>query len=159
MNHGDAGLELHNGKFKDASPTVIGGYVYIGSYDDNLYCLNAITGAKIWNYVTEGALFGSPAVVGSYVYVGDFDNITYCLNAFTGVQVWNYTTDNALWSLPAVAGNYLYIGSQGGYLYCLNAFTGVFIWKYNTGDQMLAHHQLWSEVIYMLEITLTQFIV
>ena len=33
----------------ESSPTVVNGKVYVGSDDGNAYCLNASTGAKIWN--------------------------------------------------------------------------------------------------------------
>jgi serine/threonine-protein kinase len=34
------------------SPTVANGIVYVGSYDGNIYALNARTGGKLWNYMT-----------------------------------------------------------------------------------------------------------
>lgn len=37
------------------SPVVANGRLYIGSRGDGVYCLNASTGAQIWNYIT-GAL-------------------------------------------------------------------------------------------------------
>ena len=36
-----------------SSPAVVGGVVYIGSTDNNVYALNATDGAKLWNYTTE----------------------------------------------------------------------------------------------------------
>ena len=42
------------GGLVESSPAVAGGYVYVGSTDNNVYCLDAVTGAKIWNYTTGG---------------------------------------------------------------------------------------------------------
>jgi DNA primase catalytic subunit len=39
-----------------SSPAVVGGMVYVGSYDHNVYCLDALTGTKIWNYTTGDAV-------------------------------------------------------------------------------------------------------
>ena len=36
-----------------SSPAVANGVVYVGSIDDNIYALNATTGAKLWNYTTR----------------------------------------------------------------------------------------------------------
>jgi len=38
------------------------GIVYIGSWDHNVYALNAKTGAKVWNYTTRGFVESSPTV-------------------------------------------------------------------------------------------------
>jgi outer membrane protein assembly factor BamB len=60
------------------------GYVYVGSGDTHVYCLNAATGVKEWDYETGDDVSSSPAVSGGYVYVGSYDNKAYCLNAATG---------------------------------------------------------------------------
>ena len=54
----------------DSSPAVANGVVYIGSDINNVYALNAATGAKLWSYRTSGVVFSSPAVVNGVVYVG-----------------------------------------------------------------------------------------
>ena len=45
--------------------------VYFSSGDNNVYALNASTGAKLWTYATGAiALLSSPAVANGVVYVG-----------------------------------------------------------------------------------------
>ena len=44
------------------STAVVDGRVYIGSYDNNVYCLDADTGDKIWSYATKASIHSSPAV-------------------------------------------------------------------------------------------------
>ena len=46
-----------------SSPAVVGGFVYVGSYDKKVYCLNASTGNQVWNYTTDYVVYSSPAVV------------------------------------------------------------------------------------------------
>ena len=53
------------------------GVVYIGSYDDNVYALNARTGAKLWSYATGYLVYSSPAVANGVVYVGSHDEKVY----------------------------------------------------------------------------------
>ena len=124
-----------------SSPAVAQGKVYVGSYDRKVYCLNATTGAHIWNYTT-GAYFSSPAVAQGKVYVGSTDMKVWCLNASSASmisyerEIWNYTTGwlNDVRSSPAVADDKVYVGSFDRKVYCLNATTGAHIWGYTTGD-------------------------
>ena len=104
-----------------ASPAVVGGVVYVGSNDGNVYALNATSGIKLWNFATSNIIFSSPAVVGGVVYVGSDDDYVYALNATSGIKLWSYSTGNAVESSPAVVGGVVYVGSYGGNVYALNA--------------------------------------
>jgi len=66
-----------------SSPAVANGVVYVGSTDNNIYALNAGTGALLWKYTT-GAVQSSPAVANGVVYVASEDYNVYALNASTG---------------------------------------------------------------------------
>jgi hypothetical protein len=107
-----AGLEVRS------SPAVVGGFVYVGSWDDNVYCLNAATGTKVWSYKTGRDVVVSPAVAGGLVYVGSNDDNVYCLNAATGTKVWSYKTGGPVeYSSPAVVNGVVYVGSLDGNIY------------------------------------------
>jgi outer membrane protein assembly factor BamB len=60
-----------------SSPAVANGVVYVGSYDNNVYALDASTGAKLWSYTTGNAIGSSPTVANGVVYVGSGDNNLY----------------------------------------------------------------------------------
>ena len=51
--------------------------VYVGSYDNNVYALNASTGALLWKYTTGSPAETSPTVANGMVYVNSFDNNVY----------------------------------------------------------------------------------
>jgi outer membrane protein assembly factor BamB len=55
---------------------VANGVVYVGSYDGNVYALNASTGAKLWSYLAGGG-DSSPAVANGVLYVGSRDYHVY----------------------------------------------------------------------------------
>jgi outer membrane protein assembly factor BamB len=94
-----------------SSPAVANGCVSVGSFDNNVYCLNATTGAKIWSYATGGWVSSSPAISSNgYVYINSDDNNTYCLNAQTGALVWSYSTFGL--GSPAIADSCVYVGSN-----------------------------------------------
>jgi outer membrane protein assembly factor BamB len=60
---------------------VANGVVYVGSDDNNVYALNAGTGAFVWKYTTGGAVYSSPAVANGMVYVGSADGNVYVFTA------------------------------------------------------------------------------
>lgn len=45
-----------------SSPAVVGGVVYIGSLNGNIYALKANTGTKLWTYTTGGPVYSCPAI-------------------------------------------------------------------------------------------------
>ena len=40
-------------------------YVYVGSDNGHLYCINASNGKHVWRYITDGIVQSSPAVFDS----------------------------------------------------------------------------------------------
>ena len=113
-----------------SSPAVVNGIVYVGSFDDNVYALNATSGDKLWNYTTGGAVASSPTVVNGEVYVGSDDGNVYALNAISGYKLWSHNTGNWGVSSPAVVGGVVYIGSWDHNVYALNATNGDKLWSY-----------------------------
>ncbi len=127
-----------------------GGRLYFGSNDAKVYCLNASTGARIWNYTTGNAVDSSPAVINDLVYVGSQDTKIYCLNATVGTLVWSYTTGAPVWlSSPAIARGLVYIGSNDTRLYCLNATSGSAVWSYKTGGGVVSCPAVAGGVVYV----------
>ena len=56
----------------ESSPAVVNGLVYVGSFDDKVYALNASTGAQLWSYTANSSVASSPAVANGVVYFGSF---------------------------------------------------------------------------------------
>src|SRR6266498_3306955 len=94
-----------------SSPAVVNGVVYVGSYDGNLYALNASTGAKVWSFATGDFIESSPAVANGVVCVGSGDYSVYALDASTGAELWSFATGGYVFSSPAVANGVVYVGS------------------------------------------------
>ncbi|MCU1652868.1 MAG: PGF-pre-PGF protein [Pseudonocardia sp.] len=65
---------------------VIEDTVYVGSYDQKVYALDAATGTERWTHTTGSRVFSSPAVVGGTVYVGSNDHTLYALDAVTSTE-------------------------------------------------------------------------
>ena len=127
-----------------SSPAVVNGVVYFGSFDRNVYAVNAKDGTEIWNFSTGGGIYSSPAVADNIVYVGSNDHNIYALNAQPGALIWNYTTSGIESNLcqaqcpPTVSGGIVYAGSNDHNLYALNATNGVQIWNFTTGGDVIS---------------------
>jgi outer membrane protein assembly factor BamB len=55
--------------------------VYVGSYDGNIYALNAKTGSFVWSYATGEMVVSSPAIADNTVYVGSYNNMLYAFSS------------------------------------------------------------------------------
>jgi outer membrane protein assembly factor BamB len=132
-----------------SSATVVNGVVYVGSYDGNVYALNATTGVKLWSFLTGDKVFSSPAVANGVVYVGSNDQNVYALNAATGAELWSYTTGYDVVSSPVVANGVVYIGSEDDSVYALSAATGAKLWSHHTGNQVFSSPTVANGVVYV----------
>ena len=81
--------------YVSSSPTVADGKLYIGTGDSHsyefhdlesgkIYCLDAITGEKIWEYDTTSRVYCTPAIADGKIYIGTNDFYTssdemYCI--------------------------------------------------------------------------------
>ncbi len=74
--------------------------MYVGSWDDNIYCLNASSGLSLWTYSTQGHISASPAVSEGIVYIAAWDDNVYAL----GMQSTNESSSGTpTWLIGAVA--------------------------------------------------------
>lgn len=125
-----------------SSAAAVNDKIYIGSYDQNLYCLDAKSGAKLWNFTTGTPIGWSPAVVNGRVYTGVTDGFCYCLDANTGNLIWKTACGPAVpqnmtvgyvQSSPIISGNKLFVGALDARLYCLDINNdGKILWSFMT---------------------------
>ncbi|MFH0902012.1 MAG: PQQ-binding-like beta-propeller repeat protein, partial [Pseudomonadota bacterium] len=81
------------------SPAAVGvvdghAIVVVGSYDRNIYCLDAATGERLWTHTTGGPVFSAPSIWHDrdrdkvWVFVGANDRMVYALDPANGRQRW-----------------------------------------------------------------------
>lgn len=118
------------------TPAVIGGTVFVPTYEGSLYALDIEDGRVLpgWPFETDGPIIGGVAVASDTVYFGSGDGNVYALDATTGVERWAqpFKTGEAVWSTPTLAGDTLYVTSLDGKLYAINAATGIERWSFKT---------------------------
>ena len=150
-----------------SSPAVANGVVYVGScvrtrpttnhaylpwipgvHSDNVYALDAHTGAKLWSYNTGGCVDSSPSVANGVVYIGAPRRV-YAFNASTGAKLWSYATGDLVSSTPAVANGVVYVGSDYNQkMLALKASTGAKLWTYTTDGWMNSSPAVANGVVY-----------
>ncbi len=63
----------------DSSPAVADSTVYVGSFDSNVYALDADDGDEQWQFETDDRVLSSPAVADGTIYIGSGDDNVYAL--------------------------------------------------------------------------------
>ncbi len=122
-----------------SSPAVVDGRVFVGSDDQQLYCLDLATGKKLWTYKTEGEIESSPLVLGQSVYFGSADGALYAVDT-RGKLLWKSPTGDKVlgapnWvAAPDGKGAWILSGSYDFKLYCFDAATGQTNWTFETGN-------------------------
>ena len=116
-----------------SSPLAYNGVVYIGSYDNNLWALDAKDGSLKWKFATEGGIGSSPTYAGGSIYIGSSDNRLYSVDVRTGKRQWNFKTDGKIFTRPASAVGLIFVGSDDGKLYAIKPqpTSGREMWNYN----------------------------
>jgi len=133
----------------ESSPAISDGKVYFGAGEDGVYCLNAETGEKIWQYPGVH-VDSSPIVVDGWCYFGSGYGISrfHCVNALDGSLKWKYDLDYPAWGGPAVVNGRVYfaIGNGNfnvsddepyGGVICLRVENGEKIWAFEAEDTVL----------------------
>jgi outer membrane protein assembly factor BamB len=140
------------------SPVASQGVIFVGSWDYNVYAVEAATGKQKWKFSTFGPVTSTPAVANGTVYFGSYDGKFYAVDEATGKLKWKFTTAGErrfeakglhgsqpasqtfpdAWDLfqssPVVVQGAVYFGSGDGNLYALDAANGALRWKFATGD-------------------------
>ncbi len=111
------------------SPLIFEGQVYVGCYDNNLYALNAESGAFLWKFATEGGIAGRPAAENGAIFVGSEDHRLYAVSQSRGSMLWSYYAEGPIRSSPALSDGHVFIGSDDTRLHVINQTTGRRAWR------------------------------
>ncbi|MBI3734178.1 MAG: PQQ-binding-like beta-propeller repeat protein, partial [Chloroflexi bacterium] len=115
-----------------SSPRILGTTLFIGSYDHNLYALDARTGKFIWKYATEGGISSTPYLTPTAIYIGSEDSSLYALDPKGGKVIWQFRTKGPIRSSPRVAGDLIIVGSDDGAVYAVTLSQGTQVWRFPT---------------------------
>jgi polyvinyl alcohol dehydrogenase (cytochrome) len=139
-----------------AQPTIVGGLVFVGGGDREVYALDAKSGCTRWAFKTEALVrtaisFAPISGSGQFaVFFGDLRANAYAVNAITGALIWKTKVEDhpaaVITGAPTLYSGILYVpvssfeevtGSPSGYQCCtfrgsivaLELATGKQVWK------------------------------
>lgn len=115
-----------------STPTLAGGVLYVGSYDNNLYALDAASGRLWWKFATEGGICGKAAIWRNLVIVGSEDFNVYGIEAASGKEQWRYRAWHHVRSSPRVFDDRLFVGADDSHMHAIDPRSGRSIWRYRT---------------------------
>lgn len=124
------------------------GTLYIGSYDNNLYALNADDGSFVWKYATEGGVASTPCLFEDLVLFGSEDGGMYAVSRRVGHEEWQFKAEGRIRSSARIDYGHAFFGSDDGCVYALNARTGRMVWKFQTAGPVRSTPLIVTEVVY-----------
>ncbi len=131
------------------TPNIHEGVLFIGSYDNNLYALDASNGEFSWKYATDGGIPGRPAIYDGNIFFGSEDNRLHVISARSGSVVWTYYTEAPVRSSPRIAQGHVFVGSDDAYLHAINLNTGRAVWQVEIGSPVRSTPFVTNEFAYV----------
>ena len=113
-----------------ATPLVMDGMVVIGSFDKNLYALDAKLGEVLWKFKANGWFWAGAVTNGNSIFAPSMDKRVYAFNK-AGHLMWptpgdpnGFQAETPIVSTPVIVGDSLVVATDGGRLHLLNAGSG-----------------------------------
>ena len=128
-------LPIHDGV--EAGAQLVGGTLYFGAGDGQLYAVVLETGRVLWTYALKAEGIAKPLVSGGVIYVLGGNNVAHAVDAKTGKLLWLYNRREASnlsvrgGSQPALFGELALVGFSDGALVALNRTSGALVWEVN----------------------------
>ncbi len=129
-----------------STPAISGDRVFAGSCAGDLYCVNALDGATIWDRTIEPnplywGVGSSPLIYNGTIFVNTVsDGALYAFD-FDGSELWKIATTTGSYSggssaiyyiSPAAHDETVFFGGAGPALYCANIATHDEVWNFST---------------------------
>jgi outer membrane protein assembly factor BamB len=140
----------------ESSPLVVGGLVYVGSWDHRLYALGLGTGKVVWSVLLDGEVDSSAAFANGTVYVGDQSGTLTAVNARTGAIRWKArsfshfrTGREYFYATPTVAYGRVFASNTDGTVYAFGATTGHLLWASHVGTYVYTAPAVWDKKVYV----------
>jgi outer membrane protein assembly factor BamB/tRNA A-37 threonylcarbamoyl transferase component Bud32 len=132
-----------------SSPALANGTIYIGSYDYNLYALEAQSGKMKWKFPTDGGICCTPACTGDLVVISSEDYYVYAISGQTGKREWSYRTGSFVRSSPRIVQDMIVVGSDDKQVHAMDLRTGRRHWKFDTWREVRSTAVQYQGIIYI----------
>ncbi len=123
-------------------------------------CVNADTGAEIWQSPTPFPAFGAPTIDGDRVIIGVGNGnflasdpkpagAVLCFSLKDGTPLWTVKTGDNVIGAVAVSGGRGYACSRDGHVYVIDLEKGVVAAKWPTGSPMVSSPAVTADAVYV----------
>jgi outer membrane protein assembly factor BamB len=127
--------------------------VYVGTADNHVLALDAMTGTQYWDFETGHAIWGQPAYRDGVLYVASMDWSVYALNAEDGTLKWQSAVGGAIPGRPVLGESLLYVSSFDSHVHALNIESGLPEWVAPANDWVWGAPALANGIIYFSDIS------
>jgi outer membrane protein assembly factor BamB len=116
------------------SVVIAGEYLFAGSGNGNLYCIDVKTGKVIWKLSMGARIESTPCVDNGIAYLGNDLGAFHAINIRNGSILWKRNLGEYIRSSPFCDDSRVYVGSinpaqKTGYLWCISRKDGAIVWK------------------------------
>ena len=118
----------------ESSPLLHGKRLYVGSWDHNVYAINAKNGRKIWSFQADDQANTSAAYWRGRIFIASDGGTLYALSAKSGKLIWRAQSNSTFggrefwYATPTIAYGRVYIGNTDGTMYVFGAKSGKLLW-------------------------------
>ncbi|MBN7818800.1 outer membrane protein assembly factor BamB [Bowmanella yangjiangensis] len=117
----------------DVEPLILGGVIYVVSFDGTLAAVELRSGRVIWK--REYRSYRRVTMDANNLYVVDADSVVYGLDRRNGVELWSQTSLRGRQLTAAEpVGDYLVVGDKFGYLHWLSQTGGELVARLEVGN-------------------------
>ena len=102
----------------------------VGSYDYKLYCVDALTGTKLWGYPASNKVNGTVAIFDGKTAFGSCDGNLYILDLLTGKEEKTIAVDSYIANNVAVDHGVLYVTHHGAKVEAFALVDGMRLWRF-----------------------------
>ena len=129
------------GDYMGATPALDGDRLFVGTFGNQVYCINWKQEKLVWQYEyfeRRFPFYSSAALTEKIMILGGRDRVVHALDRRTGEELWTFRAKGRVDSSPLVSGDTLFVGSHDGNLYALHIETGQLQWSFTAGGGLIA---------------------
>jgi outer membrane protein assembly factor BamB len=113
-----------------SSPVIASGKVLIGSYDGNLYAVDAVKGELAWQYKTKAQVHATPAVSNGLAFISGCDGILRAIRIADGQQAYEIEIGAYTGASPSIDGQNAYFGTYNNEVVGASLARRRILWRY-----------------------------
>lgn len=130
--------QIANGMI-ESTPLLLNNKIYLGAWDNSLYCLDSKDGSLIWKWTDNNNFYFSPASCspitdGNNIFISTPDKVVHCIDGNLGKTIWKNSQVNAWESVSlSETKDTLIVKSIDKTIYLLNKNKGSILSSFNIG--------------------------